>query len=177
MRSPIYRNRLRMGKKNAYSRPRSRAKAVVIRCTVFGPPVLFDRGRACGRNGKNWTVSTGDAAEMDVFSIESIGDFNVITTDGLWDKVGRVCSAISRMGDGGGKHGSGFEDGYAGGGCDGDGGGIDEYDSGGANMIVVLESEKAELAVRLVQDSEGRLRERETLGDWDESAASAGAES
>jgi len=88
-----------------------------------------------------------------------------------------MCSAVSRMGDGGGKHGSGFEAGYAGGGCDGDGGGIDEYDMGGANMIVVLESEKAELAVRLVQDSEGRLRERETLGDCDESTSSAGAES
>lgn len=74
------------GKKKAYSRPRSRAIAVVSRCTVFGPPMLFDRGRAGGLKGKNWTVSTGDAAEMDEFSIESIesiGDFNVITTDGL----------------------------------------------------------------------------------------------
>lgn len=76
-------NRLRTRKKKGYSRPRSRAIAVVSRCTVFGPPILFDRGRAGGRKGKNWTVSTGDAAEMDEFSIESIGDFNVITTDGL----------------------------------------------------------------------------------------------
>lgn len=34
-----------------YSRPRSRAIAVVSRCTVFGPPTLFDRGRICGRKG------------------------------------------------------------------------------------------------------------------------------
>lgn len=37
-----------------------------------------------------------------------------------------MCSAVSRMGDGGGRHGSGFEAGYAGGGCDGDGGGSDD---------------------------------------------------
>jgi hypothetical protein len=48
---------------------------------------------------------------------------------------------------------------------------------GGANVIVVLESEKAELAVRLVQDIEGRLWDREALGDCDECATAAGAES
>jgi hypothetical protein len=67
-----------MVKKKAYSRPRSRAIAVVSRCTGFVPPELFDRGRACGRTGKNWTVSTGDAAEL---SIATIGDLNVITDE------------------------------------------------------------------------------------------------
>jgi hypothetical protein len=62
-----------------------------------------------------------------------------------------VCSAVNRIGDGGGKLGSGFEVGYAGGGCEGDGGRRGER-YGGANMIVVLVSEKAELVVRLVQE-------------------------
>jgi hypothetical protein len=48
---------------------------------------------------------------------------------------------------------------------------------GGANMIVVLVSEKAELVVRLVQDIEGRSWDREALCDCDESATSAGATS
>ena len=89
-----------------------------------------------------------------------------------------MCSAVNRIGDGGGKLGSGFEVGYAGGGCDGDVGDSDgeRYGMGGANMIVVLESEKAESVVRLVQDIEGRSQESE-LCDCDESGTSAGAES
>jgi hypothetical protein len=73
------------GKKNAYSRPRSRAIAVVNRWTVFVPPPLplFDRGRACRRMGKNWTVSTGVVARMGKLSIATIGDLNVITTGEL----------------------------------------------------------------------------------------------
>lgn len=141
------------------------------------PLPLLDRGRACGRSGKNWTVSTGvTGGEL---SIRAIGDLNVITTCGLRDRLDWVCSAVSRIGDDGGKLGSGFEVGYAGGGCDGDGGdsGGERYGMGGANMIVVLESEKAESAVRLVQDIEGRLQDSEELCDCDEGGTSVGAES
>ena len=73
--------RYRGGK--VYSRPRSRAIAVVSRCTVFGPPTLFDRGRICGRKGISWTASTGVAGRIGEFSSETIGDLNVTTTDGL----------------------------------------------------------------------------------------------
>jgi hypothetical protein len=47
---------------------------------------------------------------------------------------------------------------------------------GEANMIVVLESEKAESVVRLVQDIEGRSQDSE-LCDCGEVGSSAGAES
>ena len=66
-----------------YSRPRSRAIAVVSRCTVFGPPALFDRGRVCARRGTSWTVSSGVAGWIGKFSNETIGDLNDTTTDGL----------------------------------------------------------------------------------------------
>jgi hypothetical protein len=66
-----------------YSRPRSRAIAVVSRCTVFGPPTLFDRGRVGGRKGISSTASIGVAGRDGEVSIETIGDLNVITTGEL----------------------------------------------------------------------------------------------
>jgi len=90
-----------------HSRPRSRAIAVVSRCTVFGPPTLFDRGRVCGRKGISLTPSTGVAGRIGEFSSETIGDLNVTKTDGLCG----ACSDMDRIGDGGGMVGSGFDDG------------------------------------------------------------------
>lgn len=93
-------------KYRVYSRPRSRAIAVVSRCTGFGPPTLFDRGRVWGRKGVSWMPSTGVAGGIGEFSNETIGDLNVITTGGL---LRGMRSAMVRIGDGGGIVGSGFE--------------------------------------------------------------------
>lgn len=82
----------------------------------------------------------------------------------------RVCSAVDRNGEGGGNVGRGFEEGYAGGGCDGGRGG-----KGGASMVAMLDSEYDEWTVRFVQDAEGWWPERVALRGGNECAASAGA--
>ena len=96
-------------------------------------------------------------------------------------KKGRVCcSAVDRNGEGGGNVGRGFEDGYAGGGCDGGKGGKGgggDGGGGGASMVAMLDSEYIEWTVKFVLDAEGWWRERETLGGGNLCAASVGAES
>jgi hypothetical protein len=138
---------------NNYSRPRKRAIAVVSRLTVLAPPTLFDRGRIGGRKGKNWTACPDAAVEK--------GEFSFVITDALTfvssvdessGKMGRMYSAmIGRTGDGGGIVGSGFEEGYAGGGSDGEGRG----GRGGAIMVAMLDSECIVWTVMFVHDVEG----------------------
>lgn len=92
-----------------------------------------------------------------------------------------MCTAGGRKDDGGcgGKLGSGFEDGYAGGGADGDGGRNGEKGGRiGACTVAILASEKVVWIVKLEQDVEaGWLRDGETLRGCNERAISVGAES
>jgi hypothetical protein len=89
--------------------------------------------------------------------------------------MGRTYSAIiGRNGDGGGMEGSGFEAGYAGGGCDGCG--RRGEGRGGAIMVAMLDSDRVGWTVMFVQDVDGR-RDKEEVRGGKECATSAGAES
>lgn len=83
------------------------------------------------------------AAKGDESSISMSGDLYAAIHGGFCcGKLGCACSGRSRIGDGGGILGSGFEATYAGGGSECSDGG--RGGTVGASIVAVLESEKVE---------------------------------